>query len=110
MGADSFIVFFGLRYTITSAEEQERLAVRDDPRLLVARRARLQTYWGRETEGEPMFLLIGTEIGRFGVENMTRADVSASEIAAIIEETHRKLRDAGLEGEAKLQFQLDADY
>jgi hypothetical protein len=109
MSADNVIVFFGVRYIVESAEELERLEARDDPRAIRARRGQLRIYWGCTTEGGPYFLLVGTEIGRFGVEGISRAEVSGGEVHRIMEETRRKLDEAGLEGEAKLHIQLEAE-
>ena len=110
MSADVVLVYFGLRYKIELKVESERLEKRDDLRLSAARRVKLQAYWGRETDGESNFLLIGTEIGRFGVEAASRAELSEGEGTAIIEETRRKLREAGLEGDARFHFQLETDH
>ena len=37
-------------------------------------------------------------------------ELSEDEIATLIADTHRRLGEAGLQGDAKLHFQLDAEH
>jgi hypothetical protein len=64
MGADSFIVFYGIKITIDPADEEVRVALesRSDPRCKAARQAGLQTHWGRLTDGKDYFLYIGHRV------------------------------------------------
>jgi hypothetical protein len=111
MGADAFHVFFGIRQFVKSKAELEALENRTDPRLVAARKVRLKTYFGRLTDGEPYFLLIGHHLGTFGVNNQTGAAFSESEIQAVVEETRRRLEQAHLDPSgARFYFQLEAQY
>jgi hypothetical protein len=109
MGADAFIVFFGIRYTV-DAEEVERLEGREDLRLVAARKFGLKTYWGRATDGEPYFLLVGGEVGQFGVEGSAQARFTDGELQQLAGQTRERLRRAGLEGEPAFHLQLVARY
>ena len=110
MGADSFVVYFGVRYTVESEDELARLERRDDPRLVAARKAGLQTYFGRPTEGVDHFLLVGSELGNFGVQGMMDGELTEGELRRVAAETTEKLVHAGLEGSPKLYLQVIAQY
>jgi hypothetical protein len=111
MGADAFVVFFGVRHTVPSDEELDRLESRKDQRLIAARKAKLKTYFGRLTDGSPHFLLIGYHVGTFGVENSAQAALTLQQVNEIMEETKQKLQAAGLDKEEpKLYFQFEAQY
>jgi hypothetical protein len=110
MGADAFIVYFGVRYRVESEEEFDRLERRDDPRLVAARKARLKTFYGRATEGKDHFLLVGSEVGQFGVEGEMEGELTAAELEKVAAETTEKLAQAGLEGIPKLYLQVIAQY
>ena len=109
MGADAFVAFYGVRYTL-SEDECDAVERRTDPRVTVARRTRLDSHLGRLTDGEPHYLLIGTSLGIFGVENETSRSVDAPEIERIMRDTAATLSEAGLTGTPQLHLQLEAQY
>jgi hypothetical protein len=74
MGADAFHVFFGVRHLIQSEQELAALEDRTDTRLVAARKARLNTCFGRATDGTSHLLLIGYDLGTFGVENQVESE------------------------------------
>jgi hypothetical protein len=78
--------------------------------MVTARRVKLQTHWGRESELEPHFLLIGTRLGWLGLEHDFRVSLRWPDLARIAEETSRKLAEAGIREPAQLHFQFEADY
>jgi hypothetical protein len=109
LGADAFIAFYGLRYTLTDAEI-DTVEQNTDERQVAARRAKLQTYFGRLTDGEPYFLFVGTRLGVFGVENESERSVDATQLEQIMRDTAAKLESAGLRGAPQLHLQLQAQY
>ena len=109
MGADAFIAFYGLRYTLSEAE-LEGVEQRTDHRITAARRVKLQTYLGRLTDGEPHFLLVGTRLGVFGVQNESARSVDAGEFQKVMSDTTTKLREAGLSGDPALHLQFESQY
>ena len=109
MGADAFIAFYGLRYTL-STEELEAVESRTDERIIAARRAKLHTHFGRVTEGEPHTLLIGTQLGVFGLENEAVRSVAAPELDRLIRDTTARLDEAGLRGDPALHLRFEAKY
>src|SRR5687768_14667599 len=82
LGADAFIVFYGLRYTLSDGE-LDAAEQRTDHRVIAARRVKLQTYLGRLTDGEPHFLLVGTRLGVFGVENESARSIGGVDLQQI---------------------------
>lgn len=110
MGADAFVVYFGLRFPVDGGAELEALERREDARIHAARKARLKTFFGRATEGEPYFLLVGTELGQFGIQGRMAAELSEAELRRVMEETKEKLRRAGLEGEPALHLRVIAQF
>jgi hypothetical protein len=109
LGADAFIAFYGLRFQLSDGE-LDAVEQRTDHRVTAARRARLQTYLGRLTDGEPHFLLVGTRLGVLGVENESEKSVGGVELQQIMSDTAAKLEEAGLSGAPRLFLQLEAQY
>ena len=110
MGADAFIVFYGVRFDVGDADESESLAVKNDTRLALAKRGGLDTYIGRVTDGEPYFLFVGRRLGLFGVEGATSMSFKTEELAQLATETDTRLSALGIRGEPKFWFQLEAQY
>jgi hypothetical protein len=109
MSADACVVYFGLRFEVTSGEV-EALELRRDPRQVAARGAGLTTYWGNfGGPAEHYVLLVGTKIAIVGPENEASARHSADDLAAIIAVTTSHLREAGLEGEPCLHIGWQED-
>ena len=74
MGADSTLVFYGVRYT-TPEGERDLLELKSDPRQLLARRCRLDSWWGRfASEGgeEVYYLFVGAKVGSLGYEGQAQ--------------------------------------
>jgi hypothetical protein len=109
LGADAFIAFYGLRYVLSNSE-RDAVEQQTDERVVAARRAKLQAHFGRITDGEPHFLLIGTRLGVFGVENESSRSVDGAQLDQIMRDTAAKLREAGLSGKPQLHLQLQAQY
>ncbi len=109
MGADAFVAFYGVRYVLAD-DEIEAVESDQDRRVIAARGAKLQTYFGRLTDGEPYFLLIGARLGVFGVENDPYRSFDTSALERIMVDTLGKLAEAGLSGEPQLHLQLEAQY
>ena len=110
MGADSFVVYYGIRLIVQNEAETSALERRTDPRQRAARDAGLKSYFGRLTDGEPHHLLIGTEIGVFGIENQTCIEMPMDRLLQAVEVTDRKLKEAGFLQKPALVFQLEAQY
>jgi hypothetical protein len=110
MGASALACYFGVRFRIDSKKELDALERNTDPRLVAARRVGLQVYCDRLTEGEPYFLLIGTELGIFGPQHELEKAIGLESLFPIIEETRRKLHEAHLLGEPTLHLQWIAQY
>jgi len=109
MGADAFVAFYGVRYVLTD-DEVEAVETNHDRRVRAARGAKLHTYMGRLTDGEPYFLLIGMRLGILGVENDSYRCLDASGLERIMADTKGKLAEAGLSDEPHLHLQLEAQY
>ena len=112
MGADAFAAFYGIRLMI-DGDEDEDLEPYEDESHEDIRRAHdegLDTYFGRLTDGEPYFLLVGKRLAVLGVENEPDCVISDGEFARITAEVRRKLAAAGLKETPALHLQLDAQY
>lgn len=111
MGADAFVAFYGVRFEID--EEADDFELFEDESHETIRRAHgadLDTYFGRLTDGEPHFLLVGKELSVLGVENDPDCVVSDAEFARVQTETRKKLAVAGFSDEPALHLRLDAQY
>jgi hypothetical protein len=54
MGADGFELFYGVRYLVSDENEIEQLEERTHPKVLAARKAKLQYAWGRTVDDAPL--------------------------------------------------------
>jgi hypothetical protein len=109
LGADSFIAFYGLRYTLTNSE-LDAVSSRTDERVVAARRERLRTHFGRLTDGEPYFLFVGMPLGVFGLQGDSERSYDWDELEQLKADTATKLAAAGLQGTPQLHLQLEAQY
>jgi len=112
MGADSVYFYYGVRRTIPAADEEqiERLEEDRHPICNLAYEHKLQFAWGRLTDGDDYFLLIGRELGCFGVEGRPEEAISDAQFAEIVEKTKQRLRFAGIVEAPAIHVQLQAQY
>lgn len=106
MGADGFIAMYGVKANVGSPEEADELEARWK---VAARRARLKTWQGRLTDGEPRYFVIGTLLGDFGFEGHdTQLSLTEKELTAMFATTRRRLEEANVEGEPALHLLYEA--
>jgi hypothetical protein len=115
MGADSFVVCYGIRYSLglDADMSDEALAVFEeerDPRMLAAAKVGLKAWWDKETDGGEYVLFVGAMLGHLGIESAMNGGVSDPELAQAMERTRSLLAQAGLEGTPALHFQVFAQY
>lgn len=112
MGADSFIAMYGIKIALDPDDEDEQDACGSDtdPRCQAARRAGLESFSGRMTDGEDYFLYIGQRVAWLGVEHDPHAVSSAEELQAMAQEVAQRLKAAGFAQAPALHLQLMAQY
>jgi hypothetical protein len=110
MGADAFISFYGIEESVRADSDMSALENRTDDRIVRARRIKLDTRFGRITDGRDYFLLIGRKIADIGVEGLEERVLDDGEFAIIQEEVKRKLKAAGFTSEPRLILRLEAQY
>jgi hypothetical protein len=109
MGADSFLIFYGLKHPL-SEEECDACESKQHPWMLRAKQYGLDHYWGNFYEdGDRYILLVGHNIGAFGGEGLAEATISAEDLAQINKEVSEKLRAAGLDQAAALHCLYEPD-
>ncbi len=111
MGADSVTVVYGLRYRVAVDDEHLDDAVLEpyelgtDPRMVRARAAGLESWWGRDCDGGQWSLLIGRVVARLGAEHRLHAELTDAAWAGCRDDVRQRLAAAGFQGEASLHFQ-----
>lgn len=112
MGADSCVVYYGVRYQLTDEAELEQLSGRTHPLVQAATQVGLQYYWGNFAMdgGDYHLLLIGREIGVFGLEDIGERELSDAELQQIVIDTKEKLQRGGFSLVPALQIQFEPDY
>lgn len=112
MGADAFHVYYGLRWEVIADDKEavELLEKRQDARQLAARAHKLDCWWGVTADERRCFVLVGKRLGNFGWEHQHEAQFEEAGLATLVEETKRRLREAGFEGAPAWQFQFEPDY
>jgi hypothetical protein len=112
MGADAFLVCYGLRWEVDADNRQEitLLEKQQDSRQLAAHKHKLDSWWGVTTDQQRYFVLVGKLIGNFGWENEHVARLDDAEVAPLVEETKQRLQAAGFEGSPAWHYQFEPDY
>ena len=109
MGAACYVIYYGLRFDVPSGEIQ-RLEDRTDERIVAARNAGLEFYWGNfDVPCEKYLLFIGAQIGVVGPENQIEVQIGDTEFEAIATLVQTKLVAAGLAGTPRLHIQWQGD-
>lgn len=109
MSANLCVAFFGVRYEV-HVDDVEALENRSDGRIVAARGAGLNSYWGNfGADRERYLLFVGTELGRLGPENKSEVAVGPVDFLNIVESTTAALRKADLNGEPALHIQWQDD-
>jgi hypothetical protein len=104
-------VVYGLRYRVVDDdehledEELEPYELETEPRMVRARQAGLDCWWGRDCDGGAYYLLIGKILVRVGAEHDLHAQLTDAALARCREDVRRRLADAGFPGEASLHLQ-----
>ena len=112
MGADSCVVYYGVRYQVTDDTELEQLEARTHPLMQAAKRVGLQHYWGNfSMEGrEYHLLLVGREIGVFGLEGISERELGDAEFQQVMQDTRERLQRGGFSLVPALQIQFEPDF
>src|SRR5262245_11253094 len=97
MGADSFVVYYGVRRRVID-DEVEQCDARTHPCIRAARDAGLKHYWCNfSLEGaEDYLLFVGRQLGVFGAEGIAELQIADSEFQAIAHDTRQRLERAGI--------------
>ncbi len=112
MGADAFLVFYGIKISLDPKDESlwEAIESEAEPRILAAQRAGLDTWVGRMTDGEDEFIYIGRNLGSLGDQESSYLQIGLKELSDLSMKVAAKLREAGLEGDPAFHLQLEAQY
>ena len=112
MGADSVYFYYGVRRTIPHDDEEQIGQLEDDshPIYNLAFHHKLHVAWGCLTDGADYFLLIGNEIGRFGIEGIHEQSIPESRFTEIVQKTKLRLKEAGITELPAFYVQLQAQY
>lgn len=112
MGADSVYFYYGVKRTIAASDQDqiEQLENEAHPIFNLAFDHKLHVAWGVLTDGADYFMLVGQEIGRFGIEGILEKAFSESQLLQIAEVTKQRLKEAGFTDPPAFIVQLQAQY
>jgi hypothetical protein len=112
MGADSVYFYYGVRRKVSRDDKLQVTQLEDDshPIYNVAFDHNLHVAWGCLTDAADYFLLIGHEIGRFGIEGIHEQSIPEARFAEIVEKTKARLKQAGITEPPAFHVQLQAQY
>jgi len=97
MGADSFVIYFGVRRELSEAE-YDTCERKQHAWQMIARQFGLNQYWGNfSIDSDRYILLIGHQLGAFGAEGLSELELSSEEFALMSNEVSEKLRRAGID-------------
>lgn len=110
MGADSFVIFYGLKRQL-SEEECDACETKQHPWMLLAKQSGLDHYWGNFYEDHDRYiLLIGHQVGAFGGEGLAEAALNFEDLSRINEGVVAKLRTAGFDQTPALHCLYEPDF
>lgn len=109
MGAEGFVIYYGVRYLIPNEDEIAKLEDETHPMLRAAAQVGLQYWWGLTPE-ENCFLLIGTQVGNLGWEGVSHRMLTDDQFLSIMETTRIKLLEAEFTQEPALHAQFEPDF
>lgn len=127
MGAEAFVVYYGVRFVVEDQVEIASLeyslsrsnngdvpidsldADRWHPKVRTAVRADLQWTWGI-TQEETYYLLIGKELGWLGWEHTGEIAIPTQELEAAMAETKRRLHLAEFNEPVSLHAHHEPDF
>jgi len=97
MGANSVIIFYGIRFQVEVKTEIDKLMIGKHPLVKAARRVGLRHHWGNfSLDGSEYYLVyIGSEVGVFGAEGLPEIEISDDRFAKLQRDTRKKLTRAG---------------
>jgi hypothetical protein len=112
VSAPSALVFFGLRFEVASEQESESLELRTDARIVRARAAQLDHYFGTFQVGDRTrdLLFIGKKLASVGLEMGAPGELSQSELEDAVKETALRLAAAGWETRPRLFVEFEPDF
>lgn len=112
MGADSCAVYYGVRYQVTDKLTGEQLRNHSHPLMVAATKVGLEYRWcDSPVDGDEFqIVLIGREIGIFGLEYIVERKIPDAEMHQIMEEVREKLRLGAFELEPSLQVLFEPDF
>jgi hypothetical protein len=112
MGADAFLVFYGIKIPVNPEDENLHEAIESEaePRILAAQQAGLDTWVGRMTDGMDEFIYIGRNLGSLGDQDSSYLQIGMEELSLLSLKVAARLREAGLEGDPAFHVQLEAQY
>ena len=109
MSANACVVYFGLRFDVP-ADGMEAIETRADPRIVVARKVGLKSYWGNFAAPDERYLLfIGAQVAVMGPENQSEVTLTLAEFEAVVASVRAKLEAAGLKGTPSFHIHWQPD-
>ncbi len=111
MGADSVTVYYGIRYQVVDPEEVRQLMLGKHPLVKLAKRFKLDHYWGNfSIDGVDYHLLyIGTELGSFGGEGKFELEIADEKYGKIQRDTRKRIESAEFSLKPALFIQFEPD-
>jgi hypothetical protein len=116
MGADSVLVYYGIRFRVAKESDFAALQRKTDPRVVQARAAGLSTWFGQFATGTDdddeltYFLYVGEEIGVFGAEGISQRELDDERLAALMTTTKARLAAAGFSVPPVLYINWEPDF
>ncbi len=112
MSAESFVIYYGLRWEVHASEKEEitQLEKRLDRRQLVARQHELDFWWGCTIDEETFFVLLGKQVGPFGLEGEALVRLKDAEIEQLTTKTRERLQAAGFADPPAWYYQFEPDW
>jgi len=109
MGAESFVIYYGLKFPVAEEDVKELMKAKHSYQV-TAQHLGLDCYWGDFSPFEYEYgVFLGKEIGVLGAEHEWNQEVSEAELNRIIDTTKAILKKAGFKEEPKLLMHLQPD-
>lgn len=112
MGADSFVVFFGIKIPLDPEDEDtlDDWGAGTHPVAVAARAVGLDVHAGQLTDGGDCFVLLGRRLAWIGLEHDGHVRVAPDALAEAAAAVGPPLRGLGRSESPALHLQLEAQY
>ena len=112
MGADAFVVYYGVRLTVPLSDEKlvQQLEDEQHPWQVIGESVDLDVWWGQHTMDSDYHVFVGKRVGLFGGECLKQLEISGQDLQKLMIAVDAVLSRTALSQRAGLHLQFEEDF